>query len=98
VIPGAKVWPIPKARDRDVAHPTNCMSKSSLKIFTHKRNLDDSFDSICNLCFERVAANSRDTDLTRLEGGHVCAGFDLGHILRPAFVERRLPLQRSEAA
>jgi hypothetical protein len=65
-------------------------NRSSAAEFTHKRNLDGSFDSICNGCFERIAAHSPDSDLPRLEEFHVCGGFRLGNILRPAVVEKRV--------
>lgn len=78
-------------------HPRKCeeqvqtmKNRSSVPEFTHKRNADGSLDSICNNCFTRVAVKSQHSELRHLEAVHSCAGFDLGHILRPAVTEKRV--------
>ncbi|MGA8876414.1 MAG: hypothetical protein WCC25_07785 [Candidatus Korobacteraceae bacterium] len=40
--------------------------------YAHRRNEDETFDSICKLCFLTVARAYRETDLFQLELRHVC--------------------------
>jgi hypothetical protein len=43
-----------------------------LEQYTHQRNLDETFDSVCKLCCLTVARAYRETDLCHLELRHVC--------------------------
>jgi hypothetical protein len=40
--------------------------------YAHRRNYDDTVDSICKLCFLTVARAYREADLFQLELRHVC--------------------------
>lgn len=52
--------------------------------FPHKRNRDNTFDSICLKCFQTIARSSNEGDLKVVEDAHACPGIDLGRILYPA--------------
>jgi hypothetical protein len=40
--------------------------------FTHRRNADGSFDSICSRCLEIAASAQKEQELGSLEWMHVC--------------------------
>ena len=49
----------------------------------HRRNQNESYDSICGQCFATVIASKDETDLAAFEKVHVCDGFSLGVLLYP---------------
>lgn len=48
------------------------MDRASRGQYAHRRNSDDTFDSICKQCYLTVARAYRETDLFHLELRHVC--------------------------
>ena len=49
--------------------------------FAHRPNRDDeTFDSICRVCYQTVATSSRETDLKWSEREHVCDPRVLEHL------------------
>ena len=45
--------------------------------FPHRRNRDDSFDSICPICYRTVSNRKDEAELARDEYKHVCNDWDL---------------------
>ena len=41
-------------------------------VFTHQKNADGNFDSICGSCLEVAASAEKEEQLSRLELMHVC--------------------------
>jgi hypothetical protein len=51
--------------------------------FPHRCNHNGTFDSICIECFQTVATEIEEADLTPHESVHICDGFSLGKMLHP---------------
>jgi hypothetical protein len=41
-------------------------------LYSHRRNPDGSYDSMCPICFATVARSSVEAELTEQEASHVC--------------------------
>jgi hypothetical protein len=68
------------------------LAKSPRPVFAHRQNSDGSYDSICGVCFAKVALGKKETDLESAEAAHICRGFNLGRLLHP--VEKKAGLKR----
>jgi hypothetical protein len=60
-----------------------------LPAFPHRKNSDNTFDSICSKCFATIARSSKEIDLKDAEVAHICQGFDLGDRLDPTDLASR---------
>jgi hypothetical protein len=59
------------------------LAKSVRPTFAHRKNSENTFDSICTKCFAKIATSSDEADLEAAEESHVCPGFNLGQVMRP---------------
>jgi hypothetical protein len=57
---------------------------SHIRRFPHRENPDGTYDSICGRCFKTVAIGVKQADLKQAEEDHICNGFELARVLRPA--------------
>ena len=48
--------------------------------FAHRPNRDETFDSICRVCYRTVADHVGETDLDQAEREHVCDPLALEHL------------------
>jgi hypothetical protein len=51
----------------------------SHRSFPHRRNEDGSFDSICPGCYQTVATEANEAELSRFEREHVCNPIERNH-------------------
>jgi hypothetical protein len=61
------------------------MNMSDGQQYTHRKNVDRSYDSICLRCFRTVANSSEELALPALENQHKCSGSE--NFARTAIVE-----------
>jgi len=47
--------------------------------FSHRKNSDVSFDSICTVCFQTIGNRATEAELERDEKAHVCTNPYHGH-------------------
>ena len=42
------------------------------RLFSHRRNKDGSFESICRICFSTVARSKQEAELAEQDSTHIC--------------------------
>jgi hypothetical protein len=59
------------------------MAHTANLAFSHRRNDNDTIDSICLKCFRTIATKGTKAELADSEADHECGGFDLAFKLYP---------------
>jgi len=59
------------------------LARTANKSFAHRRNDNDTIDSICLECFRTIATKWTKAELANSEATHECGGFDLAYTLHP---------------